>query len=103
VVGLCIKGGKPGKGGQKVSLNNRGRIISLWARVVAKILATVGTKFLAHRFLHSTESYVSMYVANTKGAKWREITPWDFLIGLNHGVCPGFPIVQCQVIVMHNI
>ncbi len=77
--------------------------ISLWARVVAKILAMVRTKIWAHRFFHSTESNVRIYVANTKGAKWREISPWDFLIGLNRGVRPCFPIVRCQVIVMHNI
>jgi hypothetical protein len=77
--------------------------IFLWARIVAKILAVVRTKIWAHRFSHNTESYVRMYVANTNGAKWREISPLDFLIGLNHGVRPCSPIVQCQVILMHNI
>jgi hypothetical protein len=84
-------------------LDQRLSTISLLARVVAKILAMVCTKIWAHRFSHNTESYVRMYVANTKGAKWREISPWDFLIGLNHGVRPCSPIVQCQVILMHNI
>ncbi len=84
-------------------MNSLAGHISLWARVVAKILAMVRTKIWAHRFFHSNESNVRMYVANTKGAKWWEISPWDLLIGLNHCVRPCFPIVRCQVIVMHNI